>query len=143
MRVCSHCIFWVGIATSLALSIFSGNDLNEAMGVPFFYGVIEAVFVGTFCVISWKANWTKAPPDEPLWRVLWTSYEVQWLEQQDINQIEVGVSDTDTTTETSEGNILTTYFNLSWLDPTATHNGDGKDTSLQQTETNKRKSECV
>ena len=39
----------VGIATSLALTMFQGNDLNQAMGVPFFYGMVEAVFVGFYC----------------------------------------------------------------------------------------------
>jgi len=109
-----------GIATSLALTMFDGNELNEAMGVPFFYGVVEAVLVGIFCVISWKASWTKAPADAPLWQVLVTSYEVVQLEQKDVNEIEVDISNSDA--ESTEGNILTTYFNLSWLDPTKSMN---------------------
>ena len=66
----------VGIATSLALTMFKGQDLNEAMGVPFFYGVCEAVMVGLYCVGCWKAGWSKAPSDAPFWKVLLTSYEV-------------------------------------------------------------------
>ena len=112
----------VGIATSLALTMFEGNQLNDAMGVPFFYGVVEALFVGIFCLGAWKAGWTKAPADAPIWRVLFTSYEVVALEESDVNQIEVDVSDSNETTQSSEertdGNILTTYFNLAWLDPT-------------------------
>merc|ERR1719491_2202435 len=33
----------VGIATSVALTMFDGNDLAEAMGVPLYYGLVEAV----------------------------------------------------------------------------------------------------
>ena len=73
----------VGIATSLALTMFGGNDLNEAMGVPFFYGVVEAVFVGIYCVGAWKAGWTKAPANENVFKVLITSYEVLELEEED------------------------------------------------------------
>lgn len=105
----------VGIATSLALTMFDGNKLNDAMGVPFFYGVVEALFVGVFCIVSWKANWTKAPASAPLWQVIITSYEVVELETKEVNEIEVDVSSSNESSETTEGNILTTYFNLSWL----------------------------
>jgi predicted Na+-dependent transporter len=44
----------VGIATSLALTMFAGEQVNEAMGVPFFYGVVEAVFVGFYCLGAWN-----------------------------------------------------------------------------------------
>ena len=66
----------IGIATSLALTMFEGDELNHAMGIPFFYGVCEAVSVGSFCFLCWKAGWTKAPSDTPLWKVLITSYEI-------------------------------------------------------------------
>ena len=71
----------IGIATSLALTMFEGDDLNHAMGIPFFYGVCEAVSVGSFCFLSWKAGWTKAPCDTPLWKVLITSYEIVAVHQ--------------------------------------------------------------
>lgn len=71
----------VGIATSLALTMFQGNELNNAMGVPFFYGLMEAVLVGTYCLIAWKAGWTKAPSDAPIWKVISTSYEVLELKE--------------------------------------------------------------
>ena len=66
----------VGIATSLALTMFQGNDLNNAMGIPFFYGTCEAVLVGLYCVGCWKLGWSKAPSDESFWKVLLTTYEV-------------------------------------------------------------------
>ena len=56
--------------------MFQGADLHDAMGVPFFYGVCEAVMVGTYCVVCWKAGWSKAPSDVPIWRAIFTTYEV-------------------------------------------------------------------
>jgi predicted Na+-dependent transporter len=115
----------VGIATSVALAMFQGEDLNRAMGVPFFYGVVEAVLVGFYCVICWKANWTKAPADAPLWHVIVTSYEVEEAEKQDLLGVEVGISDSGTdgdmkkqpssSAEYFDGSFLTTYFDLAWL----------------------------
>lgn len=71
----------VGIATSLALTMFQGNDRSNAMGIPFFYGVCEAVLVGFYCVGCWKAGWSKAPSDAPFWKVLFRTYEVVGTEE--------------------------------------------------------------
>jgi hypothetical protein len=76
----------VGIATSLALTMFEGDDLNNAMGIPFFYGVCEAVIVGIFCLICWKAGWSKAPSDAPFWKVLITSYEIVAVHGDELNE---------------------------------------------------------
>lgn len=106
----------VGIATSLALTMFDGQDLNEAMGVPFFYGVVEAVLVGIYCIMCWKLSWTKAPADIPLWQAIFTSYEVLQCEQRDLNAIEVNISEsTEATKETQDGSTLFTYFNMDLL----------------------------
>lgn len=38
---------------------------------------IQTVFVGCFCLVSWKAGWTKAPANTwNIFKVLLTSYEV-------------------------------------------------------------------
>lgn len=66
----------VGIATSLALTMFTGSDLNNAMGVPFLYGLAEVFFIGIYCVGAWKVGWTKAPANESICKVIATSYEV-------------------------------------------------------------------
>ncbi len=66
----------VGIATSVALTMFEGDELSEAMGVPFFYGVVEAVILGIYCIGAWKLGWTKAPKNASIWKILTTSYEV-------------------------------------------------------------------
>lgn len=68
-----------GIATSVAITMFSNNDsdLARAVGVPLFYGIVEAVILGFFCLVCWKRGWTKAPADESICTVLFNSYEVQ------------------------------------------------------------------
>lgn len=66
----------VGIATSVALSMFNGADLSDAMGVPFFYGITEMIIISIYCILAWKSDWTKASPDDSLFTVLTKSYEV-------------------------------------------------------------------
>eukprot|EP00594_Rhizosolenia_setigera_P001151 CAMPEP_0178946402 /NCGR_PEP_ID=MMETSP0789-20121207/4263_1 /TAXON_ID=3005 /ORGANISM="Rhizosolenia setigera, Strain CCMP 1694" /LENGTH=336 /DNA_ID=CAMNT_0020626385 /DNA_START=1 /DNA_END=1011 /DNA_ORIENTATION=- len=67
----------VGIGTSVALTMFKGEELAEALGVPLFYGMVEAVSVAVYCVIAWKLGWTKAPATESILKVISTSYEVE------------------------------------------------------------------
>lgn len=66
----------VGIATSLALTMFDGDELNDAMGVPFLYGMAEVFFISIYCVVCWKAGWTKAPANESFFKVIRRSYEI-------------------------------------------------------------------
>ena len=66
----------MGIATSLALTMFEGDELNDAMGVPFLYGMAEIFFISIYCVFAWKAGWTKAPANESFCKVIGKSYEV-------------------------------------------------------------------
>lgn len=78
-----------GIATSVAITMFSGDDLATAVGVPLYYGVVEMVLLAFFCMGAWKAGWTKAPKDENVCVVIATSYEVQEYVLEDPNAIEV------------------------------------------------------
>jgi hypothetical protein len=73
----------VGIATSVALTMFEGEELAAALGVPFFYGVVEAVLLGIYCIVAWKIGWTKAPKDVSIWKALTTSYEIVNAEKKD------------------------------------------------------------
>ena len=67
-----------GIATSVAITMFSDkNERAEAVAVPLFYGLVEAVVIGCYCIMAWKWGWTKAPPDENLCVVLAHTYEVE------------------------------------------------------------------
>lgn len=83
----------VGIATSVALTMFEGADRSEAMAVPLYYGIVEAVFVGLYCVVAWKIGWTKAPASAKLWEVLFRSYEVIDAEHQELQEVEITLSD--------------------------------------------------
>ena len=80
-----------GIATSVALSMFQGEDLAEAMCVPFLYGFMEFAVVGMYVIGAWKAGWTKAPPTEPFWKVVTVNYEVLLAEKmaKENNNVEV------------------------------------------------------
>lgn len=67
-----------GIATSVAVAMFSDSkDRAEALGVPLFYGLCEAVILSVYCVFAWKSGWTKAPRNEKLCVILSSTYEVQ------------------------------------------------------------------
>jgi len=133
MTVAVECCYQnVGIATSLALTMFKGNDLNNAMGVPFFYGLCEAFFVGTYCIVCWKAGWSKAPADASIWNILYVSYEVLEVEMRDIDEIEVSMSESTDGSgsippEKADGNVLMTYFNI---EPTAPKTPSGQILSI-------------
>mmetsp|Transcript_20610 Transcript_20610/g.23513 ORF Transcript_20610/g.23513 Transcript_20610/m.23513 type:complete len:414 (-) Transcript_20610:372-1613(-) len=75
----------VGIATSVALTMFKGDEMAEAIGVPFYYGLIEAAVLGLYCIIAWKAGWTKAPRNISLWKAITTSYEIITVEKVENN----------------------------------------------------------
>jgi len=78
-----------GIATSVAASMFSGEKLATAIGVPLYYGLVEAFILACFCIVSWKIGWTKAPSDENFFRMIATSYEVEQARLESPNAIEV------------------------------------------------------
>ena len=64
-----------GIATSIAITAFSGPQLAEALGVPLYYGILEAVILGLYCIVAWKCGWSKAPANEQICTVISKSYE--------------------------------------------------------------------
>lgn len=70
------CFRNTAIATSVAITMFDDPDQRaEAVSVPLFYGFVEAVVIGIYCICVWKMGWTKAPPDEKLCVVLTKTYE--------------------------------------------------------------------
>ena len=81
------------IAVSIGLTMFQGNNLAKAMTVPFYYGVFTFLVIGTYCIIAWKAGWTKAPPSEKFWKVIRYSYEVATAEQIEKYGVEVQLQD--------------------------------------------------
>mmetsp|Transcript_17444 Transcript_17444/g.21304 ORF Transcript_17444/g.21304 Transcript_17444/m.21304 type:complete len:382 (-) Transcript_17444:214-1359(-) len=103
----------VGIATSVALTMFDKDDLAEAMGVPLYYGLLEAVILGGYCIICWKMNWTKAPSSVSFCEAISTSYEVIIAEKHELEAIEVtlGCDKDDETTSDDDATIFT-YFRI-------------------------------
>ncbi|GMI01757.1 hypothetical protein TrLO_g3121 [Triparma laevis f. longispina] len=67
----------VGIAQGVAVGMFSGTDLAEAIGVPLYYGFMSSALLSLYCVICWKAGWTKAPKDESFCVIVSTNYELE------------------------------------------------------------------
>jgi len=68
----------VGIATSAAVAMFTDpTERGQALCVPLFYGLVEAIVLGWYCIICWKIGWTKAPRDEGFCQMIVTTYEVE------------------------------------------------------------------
>jgi hypothetical protein len=61
---------------------------TEAVSVPLFYGLVEAVLIGIYCLLAWKVGWTKAPAEEKLCVVMTKTYEIE-----DDNKDEVVVAE--------------------------------------------------
>jgi len=78
-----------GIATSVAITMFTGSDLAAAVGVPLYYGIVEATLLAFYCLFCWKIGWTKAPANENICVVIATSYEVEKARLESPNAIEV------------------------------------------------------
>jgi len=84
----------VGIATSVAMTMFDGAESSEAIGVPAYYGLLEGVLLGIYCIGAWKLGWTKAPPTDPFCKVIEQSYEVI-TEKKQLEEIEICMADED------------------------------------------------
>lgn len=66
-----------GIATSVAITMFSDpQERAQAVAVPLFYGLVEAVVICFYCLWAWKMGMTKAPADERFCVVVTKTYEL-------------------------------------------------------------------
>ena len=84
-KICTHrinrtvsiecCYQNTGIAITSCLTIFSGEDQRNALGVPFFYTGMQTLIVGLFCLLSWKIGWTKAPANENVFKMIYGNYQ--------------------------------------------------------------------
>ena len=73
------------IATSVAVTMFSDpTQRAEAVSVPLFYGFVEAVIIGVYCLWAWKVGWTKAPANEKICVVISKTYEVHEEEEDEM-----------------------------------------------------------
>lgn len=122
-----------GIATSVALVMFEGSERSDAVGVPLFYGIVEALILGLYCFGAWRIGWTKAPADESFCIVVGNSYEVEKVQLQDINAIEVILGSYESTlpddlvfeiesqTESDDGSDGGAIYAISYPAPEARH----------------------
>lgn len=69
----------IGIATSAAITMYRHNDAlrSQAMAVPMIFGIVQAILICIYCIVAWKAGWTKAPKDEKICVVVSKSYEIE------------------------------------------------------------------
>jgi hypothetical protein len=110
-----------GIATSVAITMFSGDDLATAIGVPLYYGICEAVILAFYCLICWKQGWTKAPADENVCVVIATSYEVEKQRLDPPNAIEVVHNNNTKNDEDIEDLVFTQTLDGYQVDETSVH----------------------
>ena len=81
----------MGIATSVALTMFQDEELSSAVAVPLYYGLLEVLILGPYCLLAWKAGWTKAPSNISFWTMISTSYEVLLVEHKNLTAVEVSL----------------------------------------------------
>lgn len=78
----------VGIAQSACVSMFANPvKRGQALCVPLFYGVMEAVVLGLYCIVAWKFGWTKAPKDENFCVMITKTYEVEDNHDSDLERL--------------------------------------------------------
>ena len=76
VAVTIECLYQnTGIATSIALSVFSGADASRAAGTPLYYGVCQTVLIPLYVLSAWQLGWTYAPRTDPLWKVVRDNYQ--------------------------------------------------------------------
>ena len=107
----------VGIASSAVIAMFDDPiDRGQALCVPLFYGVMEAVVIGIYCVICWKVGWTKAPKDVNFCTMITTTFEVDDNTQQELastippSSITTSTAQSRTEHEASWGRPLSLLF---------------------------------
>ena len=76
VAVTIECLYQnTGIATSIALSVFSGADASRAAGTPLYYGVCQTVLIPLYVILAWQLGWTYAPRTDPIWKGVRDNYQ--------------------------------------------------------------------
>mmetsp|Transcript_177 Transcript_177/g.564 ORF Transcript_177/g.564 Transcript_177/m.564 type:complete len:354 (+) Transcript_177:71-1132(+) len=71
-----ECIFQnVGIAISIAISMYDEETVGQAIFAPLWYGVSQSVLMPMQLLVLWKLGFTYAPPSASLWRVVTQSWQ--------------------------------------------------------------------
>ena len=100
-----------GIATSVAIAMYDDKEERaQAVAVPLFYGVVEAVAIAIYCVWAWKVGWTKAPRDEKLCVVLANTYEGMEPEDNDDQAAVAAANGDEAMEEYNDPSMASTRF---------------------------------
>jgi hypothetical protein len=84
----------VGIATSMALGMYEGDDQIKAVGIPLLYGFAECVLLAIFGICAFYKNWTYADPkDVGFFEALLGVYQGKEAEEVDFEGIDVNDED--------------------------------------------------
>jgi len=135
----------VGIATSVALSMFQDDDLAEAMGVPLFYGLVEAILLGIYCTLTWKLDWTKAPSHDPFLRVITMSYEIISAEEYEKEILDGewggmdGISTSNTDAIVMTGDVGANPSKCEYITYSDADNNEGKLSNPMEKESSQKK----
>lgn len=129
----------VGIATSAAVAMFPDPiDKGQALCVPLFYGLMEAIVLGIYCIISWKMGWTKAPRNEKFCKMIVTTYEVDDMSEREFDTGETTDEERPGDIETvsqdtwSERKNLTDHHSPRWRRPWSFLFGNRKRTTSDE-----------
>lgn len=96
----------VGIATSAAVAMFDDHiERGQALCVPLFYGTVEAIVLAIYCVVGWKLGWSKAPKDEKVCTMLFTTYEIDDDSEHDEANVNESNKDESERSERSEADL--------------------------------------
>lgn len=95
-----------GIATSAVLAMFDDPEsVAQAMAVPLFYGVVEMVVLGLYCLVAWKMGWTKAPSEEKICIVISKTYEVECGQGENIDDATALQSSVESSAKNNGGGV--------------------------------------
>lgn len=73
--VIETCYQNIAFATTVAISTFASDEASLAAGVPVLYGLLEVIFIATWCIATWQMGWTYAAPSARFTKVLMSSYQ--------------------------------------------------------------------
>lgn len=75
------CFQNVGIATSVSMAMFDGENLAQSAAVPFYYGIVQCLCALLYGTVAWKVGWTKAPCSASFWDMINTAYNVEPMKE--------------------------------------------------------------
>eukprot|EP01059_Diplonema_ambulator_P009216 TRINITY_DN19058_c0_g1_i1.p1 TRINITY_DN19058_c0_g1~~TRINITY_DN19058_c0_g1_i1.p1 ORF type:complete len:385 (+),score=30.68 TRINITY_DN19058_c0_g1_i1:71-1225(+) len=75
-----------GIAMSIVMATFKGDDQGEALGVPLYYGTIQAIVLIIYNLVMWKMGRTYAPTDVSVGVMIASNYQPGGSDDEDAEE---------------------------------------------------------